>query len=159
MIDLIKKQIQSERLGDWKLHLEVLKEMLPYFAACGHNNYTKSVWLYLQQMSVLQEKNPTVFKNFMEGFHVVRRNDSRVWAGVSPDQVIEQTLMRSIKSTGGLTRGTGFGVVQRNTYLFSKPACSEVSCKMQELTGVKFVNKVCIYFVFICIYYLDRLSQ
>ena len=42
LIDITKKQIQAERLGDWKLHLEAMKEMLPYFAACGHSNYTKS---------------------------------------------------------------------------------------------------------------------
>ena len=42
--------------------------------------------------------------------------------------------MRSIKATG-LTRGTGFKVVQRNTYLFSRPACVEVTTAIQELTG------------------------
>ena len=54
--------------------------------------------------------------------------------------MIEQTLMRSVKSTGGLTRGTGFGVEQRNVYLFSKPACAEISSKIQDFIGVKFVS-------------------
>ena len=39
-----------------------------------------------------------------------------VWKGLSTDLVIEQT-MRSIKSTGGLTGGSGFGNAQRNTWL------------------------------------------
>ena len=71
----------------------------------------------------------------MQGFHVVRRTEGRVWAGLSLDLVIEQTLMRNLKSTGGLTRGTGFKVVQRNVYLFSRPACAEISVAIQELTG------------------------
>ena len=31
-----------------KLYLDAVYKMLPYFAACGHNNYIKPVWLYLQ---------------------------------------------------------------------------------------------------------------
>ena len=40
----------------------------------------------------------------MEGYHVVRRSDA-YWAGLSTDLVIEQELMRSVKTTGGLTHG------------------------------------------------------
>ena len=71
----------------------------------------------------------------MLGFHVVRRTEGRVWAGLSPDLVIEQTLMRSLKSAGGLKRGTGFKVVQCNAYLFSPAACAEISAAVQKLTG------------------------
>ena len=103
LIDILKQQIRAERLGNWKLHIEVMFKMLPYFAACGHHNYSKSVWLYLQQMITLENENPSVFADFREGYHVIRSDKTHVWAGVSPDQVIEQTLMRSLKSTGGLT--------------------------------------------------------
>ena len=110
-----------------------LSKMLPYFTACGHNNYAKSVWLYLQQMSNLERDNIDVFHEFVHGFNVVRRTE--VWDGLSPDLAIEQTLMRNLKSTGGLTRGTAFKVVQRNAYLFSRPACAEISAAVKELTG------------------------
>ena len=39
----------------------------------------------------------------MQGYHVVRGSD-RFWAGLSTDQIIEQVLMRSIKTHVGLTR-------------------------------------------------------
>jgi len=55
-------------------------------------------------MSNLEEKHPDVYRKFLDGFHVVRRCN-QCWAGLSSDLVIEQTLMRSLKSTGGLTRG------------------------------------------------------
>ena len=41
-----------------------------------------------------------------QGYHVVLRSDA-FWAGLSTDLVIEQELMRSVKSVGGLTRGRG----------------------------------------------------
>ena len=125
MIDILNQQIRAERLGNWKLHIEVMFKMLPYFAACGHHNYSKSVRLYLQQMITLENETPSVFADFMEGYHA---------------QVIEQTLMRSLKSTGELTRGTGFNDSQRNVNIFSRPACAEVSTAMQDFTGAKFVS-------------------
>ena len=48
MIDILRKYIRAERTGNWELHLQTVSEMLPYLAASGHNNYTKSAWLYLQ---------------------------------------------------------------------------------------------------------------
>ena len=42
--------IRAERTGNWKLHLQSIQAMLPYMAASGHNSYTKSGMLYLQQM-------------------------------------------------------------------------------------------------------------
>ena len=45
MIDIMKKFIRAERLGNWHLHLEATKQMLPYIAATGHNNYLKLVHL------------------------------------------------------------------------------------------------------------------
>ena len=76
----------------------------------------------------------------MQGFHVIRCDESCIWAGVSPDQVIEQTLMRSVKTPRGLTHGTGFGKAQRNTYIFARPACAEISSSIQDFTCIKFVS-------------------
>jgi hypothetical protein len=74
-VDILRKFIRGERLGNWQLHLEALSEMLPYFAASGHNLYTKSVMIYLQLMSDLPTKHPHVYPHFLDGLHVVRRSD------------------------------------------------------------------------------------
>lgn len=42
--------------------------------------------------------------------------------------------MRSLKSAGGLTRGTGFGEVQRTVWLQSMPACAAINNAMQIFT-------------------------
>ena len=73
----------------------------------------------------------------MCGNHVVRRSD-RFWAGLSTDLVIEQVLMRSVKSTGGMTRERGMSELQRTLWLLSMPACAEVNTAMQHLTSVDF---------------------
>jgi hypothetical protein len=42
----------------------------------------------------------------MDGYPVVRMSD-RFWAGLSTDLVIEQMLIRNLKTDIGLTRGLG----------------------------------------------------
>jgi len=44
MVDILKRFLRAERTGDWSLHLPSLQEMLPYFAAAGHNLYTKTIY-------------------------------------------------------------------------------------------------------------------
>ncbi|RUM44711.1 MAG: hypothetical protein DSY80_04110 [Desulfocapsa sp.] len=80
--------------------------MLPYFAAAGHTLYAKCAYVYLQTMIQLQALHPDVHQKIDGGYHVVRRSD-RYWAGLSTDLIIEQVLMRSVKTSGSLTRGKG----------------------------------------------------
>ena len=94
MVDLLRKFIKAERLGKWALHLQSMFDMLPYFAASGHNLYLKSVRLYLQKMSKLEVDHPDVYRHFVNGLHVIRRSD-REWAGLSTDLAIEQCLMHN----------------------------------------------------------------
>lgn len=42
--------------------------------------------------------------------------------------------MRSLKSAGGLTRGTGFGEVQRSVWLKSMPSCAAINGAMQSFS-------------------------
>ncbi len=93
----------------------------------------------VQQMLKLADSHPEVFAFFRSGYHVVRRSD-RYWAGLSSDLVIEQTLMRTMKTTGGLTRGRGMAESQRTQWLLSMPACSTVNAAMQQLTEADYVT-------------------
>ena len=51
----------------------------------------------------------------------------RLLAGLSTDLVIDQALMRSLKTSGGLTRGRGFTEQQRLIWLLCMPACAETN--------------------------------
>ena len=87
MVDILRKYIRAEHTGNRKLHLQTVSEMLPFLAACGHNHYTKSAWIYLQRMSNLHNEHPDVYQHF-RGLHAVR--SGRHWAGLSSDLIIEQ---------------------------------------------------------------------
>jgi len=137
MVDILKTFITAERIGNWELHLQTLNDMLPFLAAAGHNLYVKCVRLYLQSMGTLERDKPEVYRDFMSGMHVVRRSD-RYCAGLSTDLMIEQVLMRNLKTSGGLTRGRGMTEQQRVTWLLSMPASAEINRTMQEFTGVNY---------------------
>ena len=68
MIDILLSFIKAERTGNWTLHLQALSDMLPYFAASGHNLYAKTVYLYLQFMSELESTHPSAYVHFSEDF-------------------------------------------------------------------------------------------
>lgn len=107
MTALMKLFIQAERMGDWKLHLECVSKMLPFFHSAGHFFYAKSARLYLQDMLDLEKHmKSNEYLMFTGGNFTIRRSD-KFWSGLWTDLTIEQVLMRSMKSQGGLTHGRG----------------------------------------------------
>ena len=112
-------------------------EMMAYLAASGHNLHSKCIHVYLQQMHTLRETHPEVSRHFDQGLHVVYRSD-QACAGLSPELGIEQVVMRSTKTSGGLTRGRGMTKTQRLVWLMAHPVCAEVNNAVQQLTGVQY---------------------
>ena len=133
MLGIARALVAADRMGSWEMHLGAISACMPIFAAASHPNYLKSARLYLQNMHALKDDNPEVHQKFQSGFHVIRRS-SQYWAGLGSDLVIEQTLMRSLKSQGGLTRGSGMSEHQRTVWAMSSTASSAYNLAMQELT-------------------------
>lgn len=75
--------------GDLNLNWQTVQAMQPFFAASGHNNYTKSVQVFLQDMQALSTSNPVVYQFFLDGYFVTRRSN-RYWSGLPDDLIIEQ---------------------------------------------------------------------
>ena len=71
---------------------------------------------------------------------VALSRSDRFGAGRSSDLVIEQTLMRSVKSTGSPTRCREITEIQRLVWLLSMPFTAEVNSSMQCLTEVRYVT-------------------
>ena len=136
-MDILRRFIKAERTGNWDLHLHTVRGMLPYFLAAGHTLYGKSAYVYLNNMLELESQHPDVHTSFKLGKHVNSKGD-RYWTGISSDLVREQVLMRSVKTTGGLTRGRGMTETQRLVWLLSMPACAGVNCDLQDLTAVTY---------------------
>ena len=134
MLGVAQQLIRADCMGSWKMHLHAISECLPIFAAVGHANYLKSAYLYIQKMVMLEKENPVVFQKFMDRLHVTRHTNQH-WAGLGSDLVIERTLMRSLKSTGGLTRGSGMTEHQRDVWTMSAPVSSAYNYAMQEFSN------------------------
>ena len=105
-LDVLKRFIIAERTSNWSLHINSTLRMFNLFASSGHINYAKSARMYIQQMQSLAEEYPWLYEKFVAGFHTTRCSD-RLWSGLWRDLVIELTLIGSIKTHGGLTRGRG----------------------------------------------------
>ena len=135
MIQILRSFLRSIRTGDWKLYLKSLCDMHPYLAAAGHNNYTKSLALFIPRMQDLERTHPEVNRAFMSGLFPVRRTEG-AWCGMFTDLFIEQVLMAGLKTSGGLTRGRGFSESTRLLFLLSRPICSEISQCVFEIAGL-----------------------
>ena len=66
MVSTRQRFIEAERMSNWKLHLQTVHYMLPYFAASGHSRYAKSANVYLQIRLRLPETHPDAHQKFME---------------------------------------------------------------------------------------------
>ena len=110
--------------------------MLNIFASTGHTHYAKLARFYVQQMQALESKQPWLHDKFMEAEHAVRRS-RHSWAGLWFDLVTEQTLMRSVKSRGGLKRGRGMTESVRHMWLLSLNYSAAIHDATTELLGVK----------------------
>ena len=137
MVSILQRCINAELMANWKLHIQPVQDMLPYFAASGHSLYAKSAYVYLHIMLRLPETYPDALRKFMEGYHVVRRSD-RFWAGLFTDLIIEQVLMKSVKTQGGLTRGKGMTENQPLVWVLSMPVCASIYETMQQFSGVSY---------------------
>ena len=135
-VDIVKEFICAERTSNWMLHLQAVQKMTNLFAASGHINYARCSRLYIQEMLGLSEANPWLHQQFQGGSHAVRRSE-RYWAGLWSDLTIEQTLMRSIKSRGGLTRGRGFDENVHHLWVSSISYTAAVHNAMTDLSGVR----------------------
>ena len=98
-VSIVRMFIRAERIGIWDLHIKAFQDMLPYFASSGHSNYSQCAHLYLQESSYVYG---CLRKAMSNGLLTIRRSLSLFWSGIWTDMTIEQCLMRSDKTTGGL---------------------------------------------------------
>ena len=114
MVSTLMNFIRATREGNWKLHLDSVKEMLPWLFAYDHTNYARYLPVYLVTMMSLQDTHPEAHRLLADGDFGVQRSTVHGFPQLPVDQTIEQTLNRSIKTKGGIV---GFslrkGAVQR----------------------------------------------
>ena len=135
-IELVQLFIPAERTANWDLHIVSVSQMINLVAATGLIHYAKRAKVYVQKMLQLSTDYPWLYTKFAtNGYHTVRRSN-RFWAGLWTDLIIEQVLMRTIKSRGGLTRGRDVTESVRVMWVNSMHRCASVHNAMSNLTGM-----------------------
>ena len=102
MVSLLLTFIRATREGNWSLHLECIREMLPCYFAYDRVNYARYLRVYLLHMIQLPRTHPEAQMMLENGDFGVQRTTEHFFAKLPVDQDIEQTLNRSTKTKGGI---------------------------------------------------------
>lgn len=139
LVTIALQFVEAERLGDWKLHLQCVNQMLPIFHAAGHLPYAKSAQIYLQDMAALEySMDHAEYDKFTkEGFFTIRRSD-KPWSGVWSDMTIEQTLNRYFGTDLKHGRGITAGVIAR--YLLAMPSTFNIMECVEEFLNIQTIS-------------------
>ena len=92
--------IQSERTGDWDLHLATFKDMLSWMMIYDHTNYSRWGVVYLLDVLQLPESCPDVWNEFKAGNFVVKESQGS-FNQISPDLALEH-INKQCRIAGGL---------------------------------------------------------
>lgn len=139
MVSLVRSFIQAGRMGNFDLHFSTIIEMISFFHSCRHFNYAKSAHLYIPDMSQPKEKidSEEEYQKYVnKSFFTIRRSE-KYFSGVSSDMIIEQTLMRSIHSIGGLTQGRGITESVAISWLNTLTYAAYINDDLEEFCRVK----------------------
>ena len=102
MVSLLLDFIRATREGNWQLHLNCIKDILPWYFAYGHINYARYLPVYLADMLALEDTHPEAHNMLSNGDFGVQRTSSHGFSQVPVDQTIEQTLNTNTKNKGGI---------------------------------------------------------
>ena len=113
MANLLLNTIYFQRTSNWKGYIQCIKELIPYWFSLNRHNYARNISYYYVHMLNLEKSHPALFKHIEDhGFTVSLTGQP--FTKIPCDQVIETTINRSSKATGGLSGKTeNYGASER----------------------------------------------
>ena len=93
--------IRSLRQANFKLYIDTLHKMLPWFFALNHTNYARWLPVHLRDMSALQQTAPGVFLQFEKGLFTVHK---------SPRRFSAIAIYQAHEENNGMVKGDGGAV-------------------------------------------------
>ena len=91
--------ISSVRQGNFKLYVDSLTKLTPWFFAMNHGNYARWLPVHIRDMASLENVHPDVFRQFSSGNFVVHKTD-RPFSAIGIDHAHEQANAL-VKGDGG----------------------------------------------------------
>ena len=135
MVEVMLGLIRASREGDWKLHLESIREMIPWCFAYDKLNYARSLPYYYAQMSRIAIDHQDVHEQFMQGQGFsVQLGSGNPFARIPVDQTIEETINKDAQTPGGTKRfSLKPGAVNR--YYLTSEYRSSYLRKLRDMIG------------------------
>ena len=113
MVQILLDFIRATRNGDWNLHLHATEQMLVWMHAYDRTNYSRHFTYYWASQQKLHTRFPSIYQEFQMGNFSTKRTPGK-FNMLPPDQVIEQTINRDQKGSGGIKAiSTSTGSIQR----------------------------------------------
>ncbi len=105
MVDLLLTTIHCQRTSNWDGYLQCIKQFLPYCFTHNRHNYARNLSYCYVHMKTLKEDHLDLYNEILlHGFTVSLTGEP--FTKIPCDQVIEMTVNRASKSTGGLSGKT-----------------------------------------------------
>ena len=104
MVELLLNLIYAQRAGDWQLHLECVKKVVPWAFAYDRHNYARYLQPYLSDMLNLPTTHPEIHDFFSRGHFAVQLSHNNPFGKNDADKTIENTINKDTKTPGGINR-------------------------------------------------------
>ena len=91
--------VRAIRNADFKLYIDALTKIVPWFFALDHTNYARWIPVHLRNMVTLMDVHRAVFSEFLKGNFVVKKT-ARKFSAIAIDHAHEQNNA-SVKDDGG----------------------------------------------------------
>ena len=96
--------LRDSREGNWSLHLNTIRCMLPWCFAYDKVNHARYLSPYFAEMTSLPEKKPDVYEAFKTGQFSVQLSYNNPLGRIPVDQTTEVTVNKDTKIPGGTGR-------------------------------------------------------
>jgi hypothetical protein len=105
MVDLLLNIIHFQRTGNWEGFLEAIDEFLPWCFGLNRQNYARNMSYFYVDMRDLKTRNPDAYQYLHDGGFSGSLSGEK-HTKIPMDQIIEMTINRFSKETGGLSGKT-----------------------------------------------------
>ena len=104
MVESLLNLLRATREGNWTLYLATIREIIPWFFACDHQNYARYLPAYYYDMLNLRTTNPDVHEAFVQGNFSIQLDSCNSFLRLPVNEVIEKTVNLDTQTAGGTKR-------------------------------------------------------
>ena len=103
MIEVLLNLIYATRLGKWDPYIETIRSILPWCFAYDRQNYSRYLTAHYYDLVFLNINHPEIYTEFQNGNFSIQISSNNPFSRMEMDKVIETTINKDTKTTGGTT--------------------------------------------------------